>query len=85
LFSIWGGVVRYLIDVKSGVISEKLKSIFYQVIISSFTGVVSGLISAGVGANFHLVFAISGIASAMGNKALNYYWDRITGRNNGAL
>lgn len=50
-----GGAIRYLIDVKIVGVFERLKPIIYQMIMLSFTGIAFGLISADVGANFHLV------------------------------
>ncbi|MBU9834236.1 holin [Rahnella aquatilis] len=83
LFGAWGGIVRYIIDVRAGQISRGLIAVLAQVIISGFTGILAGLLSEGVGAAFHTTLAVCGISGAMGVTALDYYWRRLTERKNG--
>lgn len=82
LFGAWGGFVRYLLDVKSGRSGRNLFSALAQIIVSGFTGVLSGLMSQSFGTVFHTTLAISGISGAMGVVALNYYWKKISGDSN---
>ncbi|HFK5734176.1 phage holin family protein [Enterobacter sichuanensis] len=82
LFGAWGGLVRYLLDVKSGRTGRDLFSAVAQIIVSGFTGVLSGLMSQSLGSVFHTTLAVSGISGAMGVVALNYYWEKISGESN---
>ncbi|MBA4712660.1 holin [Citrobacter sp. wls715] len=82
LFGAWGGFVRYILDVKSGRSGRNLFSALAQIIVSGFTGVLSGLMSQSLGTVFHTTLAISGISGAMGVVALNYYWKKISGDSN---
>ena len=74
--------MRYLLDVKSGQLGRSLFSAIAQIIVSGFTGVLSGLMSQSLGTVFHTSLAVSGISGAMGVVALNYYWKKISGENN---
>jgi hypothetical protein len=82
LFGAWGGLVRYLLDVKSGQSGRNLFAALAQIIVSGFTGVLAGLMSQSLGTVFHTSLAVSGISGAMGVVALNYYWKKISGENN---
>ncbi|HFK9554623.1 TPA: phage holin family protein [Enterobacter hormaechei] len=82
LFGAWGGLVRYLLDVKSGQSGRSLFSALSQIIVSGFTGVLAGLMSQSLGSVFHTSLAVSGISGAMGVVALNYYWKKISGDSN---
>lgn len=85
IFASWGGVVRYIIDVRSGKICRSLISVIAQIIISAFTGVLAGLVSESMGSGFHTTLAICGISGAMGVAALDYYWRRLTEIKHGTL
>ena len=77
LFGAWGGLVRYLLDVKSGQSGRNLFAALAQIIVSGFTGVLAGLMSQSLGTVFHTSLAVSGVSGAMGVVALNYYWKKI--------
>lgn len=78
-FSCWGGLVRYLIDVKRNKASWSWINAIAQIAVSGFTGVLGGLISVESGLSFYMILATSGISGAMGSMALSYFWERITG------
>ncbi|WP_411227296.1 phage holin family protein [Serratia quinivorans] len=78
-FSCWGGLVRYLIDVKQNKASWSWINAIAQIAVSGFTGVLGGLISVESGLSFYMILASSGISGAMGSIALSYFWERITG------
>lgn len=82
LFGAWGGLVRYLLDVKSGQTGRSLFSAIAQITVSGFTGVLAGLMSQSLGTLFHSTLAVSGISGAMGVVALIYYWKKLSGDNN---
>lgn len=79
----WGGIVRYILDVREGVISKNLCTCLTQIIISTFVGVVAGLLAQRLNATAYTTLAITGITSAMGATALSYFWLRLTGMGNG--
>lgn len=75
----WGGLVRYLIDVKNNKATWSWVNALAQIAVSGFTGVIGGLISLEGGLSFYLILAASGVSGAMGSVALTYFWERLTG------
>ncbi|OVX65109.1 hypothetical protein KSGM81_02982 [Klebsiella quasipneumoniae] len=75
----WGGLVRFLMDVKQGKAKWSWINAFAQIVVSAFTGVIGGLISIEGGLSIYMILATSGISGAMGSVALTYFWERITG------
>lgn len=75
----WGGLVRYLIDVKNNKATWNWVNALAQIAVSGFTGVIGGLISLEGGLSFYLILAASGVSGAMGSVALTYFWERLTG------
>ncbi|WP_146745488.1 phage holin family protein [Pseudocitrobacter sp. RIT415] len=78
----WGGLVRYLIDVKNNKATWSWINALAQIAVSGFTGVIGGLISLESGLSFYMILATSGISGAMGSVALTYFWERLTGMKN---
>jgi hypothetical protein len=78
-FSCWGGLVRYLIDVKQNKTNFSWLNAIAQIAVSGFTGVIGGLVSLESGLSFYMILATSGVSGAMGSVALTYFWERITG------
>jgi hypothetical protein len=78
----WGGLVRYLIDVKQNKATLSWINGLAQIVVSGFTGVIGGLISLEGGASFHMILAVAGVSGAMGSVALTYFWERIVGVRN---
>lgn len=60
LFGAWGGLVRYLLDVKSGQTGRSLFSAIAQITVSGFTGVLAGLMSQSLGSYFILHWQSAG-------------------------
>ena len=75
----WGGLVRFLMDVKQGKAKWIWINALAQIVVSAFAGVIAGLISIESGASIYMILATSGISGAMGSVALSYFWERITG------
>ncbi|XGI77284.1 phage holin family protein [Klebsiella pneumoniae] len=73
----WGGLVRFLMDVKQGKAKWSWINAFAQIVVSAFTGVIGGLIS--IEGGLSMILATAGISGAMGSVALTYFWERITG------
>ena len=71
----WGGLVRYLIDVKQNKATWSWINALAQIAVSGFTGLIGGL-------SFHMILVTSGISGAMGSVALTYFWERLTGMKN---
>lgn len=80
----WGGLVRYLIDIKQSKAAWSWINAIAQVVVSGFTGVVGGLISVESSLSSYMVFAVAGISGSMGSVALTFFWERITGVKNNA-
>ncbi|HID2080179.1 TPA: phage holin family protein [Klebsiella oxytoca] len=75
----WGGLVRFLMDVKQGKAKWSWINAFAQIVVSAFTGVIGGLISIEGGLSIYMILATAGISGAMGSVALTHFWERITG------
>jgi len=78
----WGGLVRYLIDIKNNKATLSWINAVSQMVVSGFTGVIGGLISVESGFSLYIILATSGMSGAMGSVALSYFWERITGVKN---
>ncbi len=70
----WGGLVRFLMDVKQGKAKWSWINAFAQIVVSAFTGVIGGLISIEGGLSIYMILATAGISGAMGSVALTYFW-----------
>lgn len=77
--SCWGGLVRYLIDVKQNKATRSWINALAQIVVSGFTGVIGGLVSIEGGLSIYMILATAGISGTMGSVALTYFWERITG------
>ena len=75
----WGGLVRFLIDVKQGKAKWSWINAIAQIVVSAFTGVIGGLISIESGLSMYMILAAAGISGSMGSVALTYFWERLTG------
>ena len=80
----WGGLVRYVIDLKQSKTTWSWVNAILQVVVSGFTGVIGGLVSIESGLSLNMVFAVAGISGSMGSIALTFFWERITGVKNNA-
>lgn len=81
-FSAWGGVVRYLMDRQGRRYNWSWMGVISQIVISSFTGVLGGLLSLENGGSDYMTFAISGLFGTLGSTALSYLWHRFMGKKN---
>lgn len=75
----WGGLVRYLIDVKQNKATWSWINALAQMAVSGFTGVIGGLVSVESGLSLYMILAAAGVSGAMGSVALTWFWERITG------
>lgn len=78
----WGGIVRYLMDVKSNKATWSWAAALAQIVVSSFTGLIGGIISMETGLSVNMAFVGAGLCGAMGSVALTYFWERFFGGNN---
>lgn len=81
-FSAWGGIVRYLMEIRQKQIQWSWCGITSQVIISVFTGLLGGLLSFESGASRYMSYMIAGLFGSMGSTTLIWLWNRIFGVNN---
>ena len=79
IIAAWGGLVRFLMDVKQGKAKWSWINALAQIVVSAFAGVIAGLISIESGASIYMILASAGVSGAMGSVALTYFWERITG------
>lgn len=74
--SAWGGLVRYILDKNNEEDEWSWAAVISQIIVSSFTGLIGGLISFEGGISRYMTFAVAGLFGAMGSSALQYLWQR---------
>ncbi|WP_276158428.1 phage holin family protein [Klebsiella pneumoniae] len=67
IIACWGGLVRYLIDVKQSKATWSLINALAQMVVSGFTGVIAGLVSIESGLSIYMILATAGISGAMGS------------------
>ncbi|MBP2856166.1 phage holin family protein [Dickeya oryzae] len=77
--SAWGGLVRYLIDIRQNKANWSWVNALAQIVVSGFTGVIGGLVGIESGLSIYMILATAGISGAMGSVALTYFWERLTG------
>lgn len=75
----WGGLVKYLVDIKQSKTAWSIGGAISQMIVSAFTGVVGGMIVHENGFSIVMICATSGVSGSIGYVALSYFWERITG------
>lgn len=83
LIAAWGGLVRYLMDIKRTKAAWSWLNALAQIIVSSFTGLIGGIISMETGLSVNMAFVGAGLCGAMGSVALTYFWERFVGGTNG--
>ncbi|WP_037388226.1 phage holin family protein, partial [Serratia symbiotica] len=71
--------VRYLMDIKSNKTTWSWAAALAQIIVSSFTGLIGGILSMETGLSVNMAFVGAGLSGAMGSVALTYFWERIFG------
>lgn len=81
-FSAWGGIVRYLMEIRQKQIKWSWFGIGSQIVISVFTGLLGGLLSFESGASRYMSYMIAGLFGSMGSSTLIWLWNRIFGANN---
>ncbi|MER2371651.1 MULTISPECIES: phage holin family protein [Photorhabdus] len=75
-FAAWGGVVKYLMDRQKADRKWNWVSVINQIVISSFTGLLGGLLSLDSGASHYMTLIIAGLFGAMGSRVLENLWQR---------
>jgi len=80
--SAWGGIVRYLMDIKSNKTQWSWAAALAQIAVSSFTCLIGGLVSQETHASQNMTYVCAGLCGAMGSVALTYFWDRFFGVSN---
>jgi fluoride ion exporter CrcB/FEX len=76
-FSAWGGLVRYLMDIRPAGQQWCWMAAISQVIISCFTGFLGGLYSYEQHNSVLMALVIAGICSTLGSSLLHWLWRRI--------
>ena len=72
--SLWGGLVNYLMRIKSGVLKRfDLIELFVELIICSFAGVTIGLIAFAFKVDPLMAFALAGIGGHAGGRTIYFF------------
>ncbi|MBK4715672.1 MULTISPECIES: phage holin family protein [Tenebrionibacter/Tenebrionicola group] len=77
VFSVWGGVVRYLMDNQRRRRKRKWTEAVSQIIISAFTGFLGGLYSFEHGNSPLMALITAGLCSTLGSTLLHWLWRRV--------
>ncbi|CAG9412196.1 phage holin family protein [Providencia alcalifaciens] len=80
--SMWGGAVRYIIDVKTNNVAWSWFAAFMQMTVSGFTGLLGGLLCIENNQSIYITLFATGVCGAMGSMALAHFWSRFTGGKN---
>ncbi|CND36187.1 phage holin family protein [Yersinia pseudotuberculosis] len=75
--SAWGGLVRYIIDIKENNDKWDNKKVLSQIIVSNFAGFLGGFLSFESGVSLYITFAISGLFGTMGCSGIHYLWKKL--------
>lgn len=75
-FSAWGGLVRYLMDIRPGGRRWRWMAALSQVIISCFTGFLGGLYGYEMNSSSTMTLIIAGVCSTLGSSLLYRLWQR---------
>lgn len=75
----WGGLVKYLVDLKQSKAAWSVGGAISQMTISAFAGVIGGMIVHESGFSLVMICATSGVSGSMGYVTIAYFWERITG------
>lgn len=70
-------------DVKSNKATWSWAAALAQIVVSSFTGLIGGIISMETGLSVNMAFVGAGLCGATGSVALTYFWERFIGGVNG--
>lgn len=66
-------------DVKSNKATWSWAAALAQIVVSSFTGLIGGIISQETRLSVNMAFVGAGLRGAMGSVALTYFWARFFG------
>lgn len=76
-FSAWGGVVRYLMDIRPAGQRWCWMAVISQVTISCFTGFLGGFYGYEQHNSVLMTLVLAGICSTLGGSLLRWLWRRI--------
>lgn len=71
LMAAWGGIVAYILNVQRGYARPSYKRLFAQIMVSGFTGFISGLLALDKQLSLPLILGIAGLSGASGNVLLS--------------
>lgn len=70
--SAWGGVVKYIIEHPNSRQKIHLNELMKSMVISSFAGMMGGLLSFEMGMTHYMILLMSGLCGTMGSSAIHY-------------
>jgi hypothetical protein len=76
-FSLWGGLVRYLMDIRPAGTKWCWMAAITQLVISSFTGFLGGFYSYEQHNSVLTTLVFAGVSSTLGGSLLRWIWRRI--------
>jgi len=74
--SVWGGIVKYILNSRKSQLTWNLSKITKQLIISGFTGILGGLIVYEYGGSDYFACIVAGVFGATGKNVLIYFQKR---------
>lgn len=74
IFSLWGGMVCYLLNRCFRAIAVIQFPLFSQLIISTFLGTLAGVFCQNIASSESVIQIVSGLAGAIGSNLLYWLW-----------
>ncbi|ALL40409.2 TPA: phage holin family protein [Serratia marcescens] len=81
LLSSWGGVVKYITDIKKKRGRYRKRDILFQVITSAFTGVMGALLLFESDCSIYITYVVAGISGVIGLRAVNMIINKLISKN----
>lgn len=80
LFSVWGGIVRYLMKIRGRRRKKWFMSLLSQLIVSGFAGYLSGVYAMEQGYSDNMIMLTAAASSTLGGTLLRHIWQFVSKR-----
>ncbi|MGC6062005.1 phage holin family protein [Enterobacter kobei] len=80
LFSVWGGVVRFLMKIRGRRRKKWFMPLLSQLIVSGFAGFLSGVYAMEHGSSYNMIMLTAAASSTLGGTLLRHVWQFISKR-----
>lgn len=74
--SAWGGIVRYIVEIKEKKGKWRWGDLFLQIVVSCFSGFIGGLIGFESESSQYVTLIMAGVSGSLGSTAINIFMSR---------